>query len=215
MDCPTVHEPADILIYIQGKGIVLKERSVLAFQKSSGKILAYGAEAEQLVQKNMPDVEIVSPLCRGMVADYCVAARLFALLITKALGKGRGSSLQWSGKYRRVVVCVPRGISEVEKKALEDLILWVVRAKKVLIVDTPAEEFIREFQEKAPDEYRKYNLIVGITKDEPECYVEEMLRDALEFAGREQIPRERMCQLLQNFAEAECRHIVNSSDMED
>lgn len=204
MGCSTIHEPADILIYVQGKGIVLKERSVLTFRKSDGKILAFGTEAEQLAERDMPDIEVMSPLRLGMVEDYCAAAKLFALLITKALGKGRSSSLLWNRKYRKVVVCVPQGITEVEKKALEDLMLWVVRAKKVLIVDIPAEKFIQEFQEKFPGEYGKYKLIVGITKDEPERYVEEMLRDVLEFAGREQISWERVYELLRNFVEVKC-----------
>ena len=52
MNCPIVYEPADISIYIQGRGMVLKEKSFMAFQKSDGKIVAYGTEAEQLAGKN-------------------------------------------------------------------------------------------------------------------------------------------------------------------
>lgn len=200
MDCHTIHEPADVSIYIPGKGTVLKEKSILAHQKSDGKILAFGAEAERLAQKDAPDVEVTSPLRLGMVADYCVAAKLFALLIAKALGKDGKKSLFWNRKCRGVVVCVPQGMTEVEKKALEDLMLWEVRAKKVLIVDVPAEEFIREFQEKDPKEYGQYELIIGITKEEPERYVEEMLRDVLQRAEGWQVPRERVCELLRKMA---------------
>lgn len=56
---------------------------------------------------------------------------------------------------------------------------------------------------KDPEQYGKYELIVGITKEEPERYVEEMLRDVLAFAEREQIPREKVCGLLRKWTEAE------------
>lgn len=208
MNCPTAYEPADISIYIQGRGMVLKEKSVMAFQKSDGKILAYGTEAEQLAGKNTAEIEVTSPLRRGMVADYCVAAKLFALLITKALGKEGNSSLLRNRKCLGMVVCVPQGITEVEKKALEDLMRWEVRAKKVLIVDIPAEEFIRMFSEKYPDEYGKYKIIVSIAKDEPERYVEELLRDVLKFAGQKQISGEKVCGLLQE----QCRSSIQRGD---
>lgn len=208
MNCPTVYEPADISIYVQGRGMVLKEKSVMAYQKSDGKIVAYGTEAEQMVGNNAADIEVMSPLRRGMIADYCVAAKLFALLITKALGKDGRSSLLWNRKYRRVVLCVPQKITEVEKKALEDLMRWEVRAKQVLIVDMPAEEFIRVFPETYPDEYRKYKIIVSITKDEPERYVEELLRDVLTYAEQKQISVEKVCELLQE----QCRCRIQCGD---
>ena len=207
MNCPTVYEPADISIYIQGRGMVLKEKSFMAFQKSDGKIVAYGTEAEQLAGKNTAEIEVMSPLRRGMIADYCVAAKLFALLITKALGKDGNSSLLRNRKYR-MAVCVPQGITEVEKKALEDVMRWEVRAKKALIVDMPAEEFIRMLPEKYPDEYGKYKIIVSISKDEPERYVEELLRDALRFAGQKQISGEKVCELLQE----QCRFSIQRGD---
>lgn len=208
MNCPTVYEPADISIYVQGRGMVLKEKSVMAYQKSDGKIVAYGTEAEQMVGNNAADIEVMSPLRRGMIADYCVAAKLFALLITEALGKDGRSSLLWNRKYRRVVLCVPQKITEVEKKALEDLMRWEVRAKQVLIVDMPAEEFIRVFPETYPDEYRKYKIIVSITKDEPERYVEELLRDVLTYAEQKQISVEKVCELLQE----QCRCRIQCGD---
>lgn len=200
MDCHTIREPADVSIYIPGKGTVLKEKSILAYQKSNGKILAFGAEAEQLAQKGVPDVEVTSPLCLGMVADYCVAAKFFALLIAKALGKDGNKSLFWNKKCRRVVVCMPKGITEVEKKAMEDLMRWEVRAKKTLIVDVQPEEFIRESFEKFSETYGQYDLIIGIAKDEPERYVEEMLQDVFWRAEEWQVPRERVCELLQTMA---------------
>ena len=79
--------------------------------------------------------------------------------------------------------------------------IFGARASEVLIADTSAETFIREFPEKFPKECRRYKVIVGITKDEPERYVEEALKDILVYARQEQIPQERVCELLQSLKE--------------
>ncbi|MDE6052289.1 MAG: rod shape-determining protein, partial [Lachnospiraceae bacterium] len=64
------YEPADIEIHLKDKGMVLKEKSLVAFTKSDGKILAIGKEAEEISRKNIEDVQVISPLRRGMIADY-------------------------------------------------------------------------------------------------------------------------------------------------
>lgn len=101
---------------------------------------------------------------------------------------------------------MPKGITPVEKMAINDMMIFEIRAREVLIVETPAEKFIREFPEKFPEEYRKFKIIVGITKDEPERYVEEQLNNTLMYARREQISPERVCELLQKLKE------MNESD---
>lgn len=188
-------EPADIIIHVQGKGIVLKEKSVIAYSKKDNKIVAIGTEAEQLKGKDTDNLIVMSPLRQGLVEDYTAAGKLFSLLFTMAFGKR--SIL----KRPAVAICVPKGITPVEKMAIKDMMLFYIRAKDVLIVDTPAEEFIREFSEKSPNEYRKFKIIVGITKDEPERYVEEQLRNTLMYAKQEQIPQERVFELLQRLKE--------------
>lgn len=187
------YEPADIIIYVQGKGLVLKEKSLIAFQKSDNKIVAFGTEAEQFAGKGMDDIVVMSPLRYGMVADFTCAERMFSLMIEKALG--RKPFLKPAA-----AVCVPKGITEVEKKALEEAIIYGGGgANKVLISDIPAEEFVREFPEKFPQEYRKFKIVIGITKDEPERYVQEQLKSILAYAGQEEIPPERVCNILQEI----------------
>lgn len=187
-------EPADIIIHMQGKGIVLKERSVIAFQKKDSKIVAFGTEAEQLKGKDTDNLIVMSPLRQGIVEDFMAAGKLFSLLFTKALGKRL-----FLKKRPAVVLCVPKGITPVEQVAIKDMMLFHVRPSEILIVDTPAEEFIREFPEKSPNEYRKFKIIVGITKDEPERYVEEQLKNTLNYAKQEQIPPERVFELLRDL----------------
>lgn len=189
------NESADIIIHVQGKGIVLKEKSVVAFQKDDNKIVAFGTDAERLKGKNTDNLVVMSPLRQGVVEDYVVAGKLFSLLFKKVLGK------RPILKGPAVVICVPKGITPVEKMAIKDMMIFEIRAREILIVDTPAEKFIREFPEKFPEEYRKFKIIVGITKDEPERYVEEQLNNTLMYARREQISPERVCELLQKLKE--------------
>lgn len=192
------YEPADIIIHVQGKGIVLREKSIIAFQESDGRILAFGTEAEQLAGKATDNIVVMSPLRQGRVEDFVAAQSLFSLLFNKALGKkpfGKKPIFKPA-----IAVCVPKGITVVEKKVIEDVMMYNV-ASKVLISDIPAEKFIREFPEKYPEEYQKYKITIGITKDEPERYVEERLRDTLAYAGQEQISPERVRKLLQRLIE--------------
>ncbi len=183
-----MYEPADIIIYVQEKGIVLKEKSVMAFQKTDGKIVAFGTEAERLEGTNTDAIEVMSPLRQGKIEDFTVAAGLFSLLLTKALGK--------KPLFKHpMAVCVPKGMTPVEKKAMEEVMISA-GAGKVMTVDIPAAEFIRGFPDKFPKEYKKFKWVVGITKEEPERYVEEMLKDILAYADRERISRERVYDLL-------------------
>ena len=183
------YEPADIIIYVQDGGIVLKEKSLIAYQKKDDKIVASGTEAERMAEQGMENIVVVSPLRQGMVADYVVAVGLFSHLFMKAFGKRPILK-------PAVAVCVPKGITPVEKQAIKEVLLQSV-AREVLVSDIPAEELIQVFPAKYPKTYQKFKIIVEIVKDEPERYVEERLRDALAYAEQEQIPRERVYALLQ------------------
>ena len=62
-------EPADISVYIQGRGVILKEKSLIAYNETNVKILAYGEEAVHVAENTPDNVKIISPLCRGIIAD--------------------------------------------------------------------------------------------------------------------------------------------------
>lgn len=185
MDDPILYEPADIMIHIQGKGIVVREKSVVAFQKSDSKIIAIGTEAYDMAGKNMEDIVVTSPLHQGIVADFTIAVKLFSYLLIKAIGK------KPILKKPAVAVCIPKGITEVELVALQD-VLTMARVKDLFVTDHPMEEFLKEFPEKCPEEYKKFKITIGITKEEPELYIKERMRETLEYAGREQISREKL-----------------------
>lgn len=193
-----MYEPADIIIYIQGKGTVLKEKSVVAYQKSENKIVAFGTEAYGMAGKNREDIVVMSPLRQGVVADYCIAEKLFSYLLIKAIGKKPILNKP------AVAVCAPKGITEVEHKALEDMLLFA-GAKELFVTELPMEKFLREFSDKNPKEYGKYKIIIGITKDEPEQYIEESMKTILDYALQEHIPRERVWELLQRLKDKDKR----------
>ncbi len=103
---------ANTLIWMKGKGIVLNEPSIVAFDRTSKHIIAIGHDAQAMVGKTHRDIKIIRPLRDGVIADFEIAEGMLRALIRKV-------SLTWQ-PARRVVVCVPSGITEVEKRAVRD-----------------------------------------------------------------------------------------------
>lgn len=181
-------EPADILVYIQGKGIVLKEKSLAAVDTTCNKFIAFGNEAAHMAEDLPGTVEIISPLRRGMISDFFTAEQLFAHLMLKALGKK-------PLRKPAVAVCVPKGINMVEKKAVEDA-LYMAGAREVLIADWPVEQLVQHIRESSDKNMKKFKIIIGITKDEPEKYIKEELSEILQYAQQEGIPAQKVEELL-------------------
>lgn len=187
------YEPADIVIYMQDEGMVLREKSLVAYEPNTGKILAVGADAECMLGKESEHVRVISPLRRGTVADYSVSVQLFTCLLEKAWGKK--TFLKPS-----VAVCVPEDMTEVEKRALEE-VMCQSRAGKVVIIPIAVERFIAmaEIPGKLPPAYKKCRMIIGITKNEPEKYVAEGLSRIIQYAGRNGVSAERVAELVQKI----------------
>lgn len=177
------YEPADIVVYIPDKGIVLKEKSLVAFYPETGKIAAFGKEAENISSGNPKGISVVSPLRQGMIADYMMAVKLFSHLLLKAFGKK-------TFRKPAVGICVPKGITEVEKKAMEDVFIQA-GARDIFITDIPVKEFVKEF----PKLSSKYKIIIGITKDEPEKYIMEEISQIFKYAQQEGISIESLAAL--------------------
>ena len=104
---------ASILVYIKGKGVVLKEPSVVAFDRDTNKIKAIGEEARLMLGRTPGNIVAVRPLRQGVISDYTVTEKMLRYFIQKAMGKK-------SFRKPRISVCVPSGVTEVEKKAVED-----------------------------------------------------------------------------------------------
>ena len=120
---------ASILVYIRGKGVVLKEPSVVAFDRDTDKIKAIGEDARLMLGRTPGNITAVRPLRQGVISDYGVTEKMMKYFIQKALGRK-------SFKKPRVVVCVPSGVTEVEKKAVEDA-TYSAGARDVKLIEEP------------------------------------------------------------------------------
>ena len=120
---------ASILVYIKGKGVVLKEPSVVAFDRDTNKIKAIGEEARLMLGRTPGNIVAVRPLRQGVISDYTVTEKMLKHFIQKAVGKK-------SFRKPRIAVCVPSGVTEVEKKAVEDA-TYQAGAREVAIIEEP------------------------------------------------------------------------------
>ena len=96
---------ASILVYIRGKGVVLKEPSVVAFDRDTNKIKAIGEDARLMLGRTPGNIVAVRPLRQGVISDYTVTEKMMKYFIQKALGRK-------TFRRPRIAVCVPSGVTE-------------------------------------------------------------------------------------------------------
>lgn len=120
---------ASVLVYIKGKGVVLKEPSVVALDKTNNRILAVGEEARKMIGRTPGNIAAIRPLRDGVISDYDVTEKMLKYFIKKANGL-RG----WSKP--RVVVCIPCEATGVERRAVKDAALNS-GARKVYLIEEP------------------------------------------------------------------------------
>ncbi len=120
---------ATVLVYVKGKGIVIKEPSVVAIDKTTNKILKYGREAQMMLGRTPGNITAIRPLRDGVISQYEVTQQMIQHFIRKACG---GFSLF----KPRVVICVPSGITEVEERAVVDAATQA-GAKRTYLIEEP------------------------------------------------------------------------------
>ena len=120
---------ANVLVYMKGKGVVLREPSVVAFDRDTNKIKAIGEDARLMLGRTPGNIVAVRPLRQGVISDYTVTEKMLRYFIQKACGKTRF-------RKPRISVCVPSGVTEVEKKAVEDA-TYEAGAREVAIIEEP------------------------------------------------------------------------------
>ena len=121
---------ASVLVYVKGKGVVLKEPSVVAFDRNTNKIKAIGEEARLMLGRTPGNIAAVRPLRQGVISDYTVTEKMLSYFISRTVGKSL------FGRKPRISVCVPSGATEVEKKAVEDA-TYQAGAREVSIIEEP------------------------------------------------------------------------------
>ena len=102
---------ANVLIYVQGKGIVLNEPSVVAIDTQTNKILAVGSEAYRMVGRTPSNIRAIRPLKNGVISDFDVTEEMLAYFIGKLSVKGFMSK-------PNIMICAPTNITEIERKAI-------------------------------------------------------------------------------------------------
>jgi rod shape-determining protein MreB len=120
---------ATVLVYIKGKGVILKEPSVVAIDRNLDRVLAVGEEARQMIGRTPGNIVAIRPMRDGVISDYDITEKMLKHFIKKACGKRRLSA-------PRVVICVPCEATEVERRAVEHA-GRNAGAKKVYLIEEP------------------------------------------------------------------------------
>jgi len=119
---------ANTIVYAEGKGIVLREPSVVAKNTKTGEIVSVGSEARAMIGRTPASIVAIRPMKDGVIADYDTTVAMMKYYIEKALGR-RGSK-----PY--VMVCVPSGVTEVEKRAVIDA-TRIAGARDAYVIEEP------------------------------------------------------------------------------
>lgn len=120
---------ASILVYVKGKGVILKEPSVVAIDRDSNAIKAIGEEARLMLGRTPGNIVAVRPLRQGVISDYTVTEKMIKYFVQKSLGKRMF-------KKPRISICVPSGVTEVERKAVEEA-TYAAGARDVHLIEEP------------------------------------------------------------------------------
>ena len=119
---------ASVLVYMKGKGVVLREPSVVAMDKNNGKLLKVGAEAQAMLGRTPGNIIAMRPLREGVISDYDMTERMLKEFIKKVTS------------FRlfkpRLIICVPSGITEVEERAVIDAGIQA-GARRVYLIEEP------------------------------------------------------------------------------
>ena len=120
---------SSILVYTKGKGIVLKEPSVVAYDKDADRIRAYGEEARQMIGRTPGNITAIRPIRQGVISDYMITEKMLKYFIQKAMGRK-------SFRKPRISICVPSGVTQVERRAVEEA-TYQAGAREVSIIEEP------------------------------------------------------------------------------
>lgn len=119
---------ANVIIFVKGKGIVLREPSMIAIDKNTKEVLAIGKEARKMLGRVPANIEIVKPLKDGVISNFTLTEKMLKYYIKK-VSKNRLVS-------RRIMICIPSQITEVERRAVLDVAMQT-GAKKVFLISEP------------------------------------------------------------------------------
>src|SRR3990167_422385 len=120
---------ANSLVYLEGKGVVLNEPTVVAVGSDEGEVLAVGNEAREMLGRTPEGITASRPMRDGVIADYLVTEAMLRYFIDKVIGHSRIFKPE-------VMICVPAGVTSVERRAVLDASLSA-GAKTAYLIDEP------------------------------------------------------------------------------
>lgn len=120
---------ANTLVHVKGKGIVIREPSVVAVNQKSNTVLAVGDSAKSMIGRTPGNIVAIRPMKDGVIADFDITQSMLKHFIKRAMSSGVFSK-------PRVVICVPSGVTEVEKRAVEEATLQA-GAKEAYLIEEP------------------------------------------------------------------------------
>ncbi len=121
---------ANTLVCLKGKGIILREPSVVAVDTRTDSVLAVGSQAKDMIGRTPGSIVAVRPLKDGVIADFKITAKMLQHFIRKAVKPGIFSK-------PRVIICMPTGVTEVERKAVEDAAYQAGAKPPVILIEEP------------------------------------------------------------------------------
>lgn len=118
-----------IIVFVKGKGILIREPSLVAYDKDEKKIIGYGAEAGEMLRQGQGRLVAIRPLRRGVISDFLVMEKMLQYFMQKSIG------------YRlflkpTMTICIPSGVTDVEKRAVEEA-AYKAGARRVTLVQEP------------------------------------------------------------------------------
>jgi len=119
---------ATVLVYIKGKGIVLREPSVVAIDNNTNRLLAVGEEARRMIGRTPGNIVAIKPLKDGVISDYDITEKMLKYFLRKVCNRRIFKP--------RVIVCVPSGVTEVEERAVIDAALQA-GARETYLIEEP------------------------------------------------------------------------------
>ncbi|MDR0405726.1 MAG: rod shape-determining protein, partial [Clostridiales bacterium] len=120
---------ANTLVHVKGKGIVVREPSVVAINKETKQVLAVGDAAKEMLGRTPGSIVAIRPMKDGVIADYDITQKMIKYFIQKAYPK--------TGFLKpRVIVCIPSGVTEVEKRAVEEAVTQA-GAREAYLIEEP------------------------------------------------------------------------------
>ncbi len=117
---------SSIIVYVRGRGIIMQEPSLAAYDKDMEKVVAFGDEAEQKISRGAGNLLGIRPLKGGVISDYVITEKMLQYFIQKSMGPMRLFK-------PHIVLCVPSGVTEIERRAVEEA-AWQAGARDVALV---------------------------------------------------------------------------------